>query len=136
MGGAAAELFRVYVATDKDCVNIVYRGAIVGSPASRRASSGPLALPQDEIAVGTSRREGARLRHEGDALMLDGTKSVATEVPASGGAASGSGSGTPAAKIDLPDTAWPSGGYYWTVVPVHIVRKPDVPPPATAAPVR
>ena len=32
-GGAPAELFRVYVATDEDCVNIVYRGAIVGSPA-------------------------------------------------------------------------------------------------------
>ena len=71
---------------------------------------------------------------EGDALMLDGTKSVSTEVPDSGGAASGSGSGTPAPKIDLPDTAWPSGGYYWTVVPVHIVRKPDVPPPASGGP--
>ena len=23
-----------------------------------------------------------------------------------------------AAKVDLPDTAWPTGGYYWTVVPV------------------
>ena len=32
-GGAPAELFRVYIATDEDCVNIVYRGAIVGSPA-------------------------------------------------------------------------------------------------------
>ena len=44
-GGAPAELFRVYVATDEDCVNIVYRGAIVGSPAYAPRTTGPLALP-------------------------------------------------------------------------------------------
>ncbi len=133
LGGAPAELFRVYVATDKDCVNIVYRGAIVGSPAYAPRLSGPLALPQDEIAVGLNRTKILDFGTEGDALMLDGSKSVSTEVPDSG-AAAGAGSGTPAPKIDLPDTAWPSGGYYWTVVPVHIVRKPDVPPPASGGP--
>ena len=33
--GGTGSLFRVYVTTDRDCVNIVYRGAIVGSPAPR-----------------------------------------------------------------------------------------------------
>jgi hypothetical protein len=32
-GGDTAPLYRVYVATDRDCVNIVFRGAAVGSPA-------------------------------------------------------------------------------------------------------
>jgi hypothetical protein len=133
MGGLPAELYRVYVATDRDCVNIVYRGVITGSPAYAPRLSGPLALPQDEIAVNTHRTKILDFGTEGDALMLDGTKAVSTEVPGTG-AASGSGAGTPAPKIDLPDTAWPSGGYYWTVVPVHIVRKPDVPPPASGGP--
>jgi hypothetical protein len=131
MGGAPAELYRVYVATDRDCVNIVYRGAIVGSPAYAPRLSGPLALPQDELAVNTWRTKILDSGSEGDALMLDGTKVVSTEVPDS---SAGSGSGSAAAKIDLPDTAWPSGGYYWTVVPVHILRKPDAPPPASGGP--
>ncbi len=46
-GGAPAELFRVYIATDEDCVNIVYRGAIVGSPAYAPRTTGPLKLPTD-----------------------------------------------------------------------------------------
>jgi hypothetical protein len=38
-------LFRVYVATDRQCVNIVFTGSIVGSPAYAPRTSGPLALP-------------------------------------------------------------------------------------------
>jgi len=41
-GGTPAELFRVYIASDEDCVNIVYRGAIVGSPAYAPRTTGPL----------------------------------------------------------------------------------------------
>ena len=33
MGGASANAYRVYIATDRDCVNIVFRGDVVGSPA-------------------------------------------------------------------------------------------------------
>ena len=49
-GGAPAELFRVYIATDEDCVNIVYRGAVVGSPAYAPRTTGPLKLPTDRSA--------------------------------------------------------------------------------------
>lgn len=133
MGGAPAELFRVYVATDRDCVNIVHRGSIVGSPAYAPRLTGPLGLPQDEAAVNTARTRILEPGSEGDALMLDGTKAVSTEVPDST-SPGGSGSGTPSPKIDLPDTAWPTGGYYWTVVPVHILRKQDLPPPASGGP--
>ncbi len=55
-GGAPAELFRVYIATDEDCVNIVYRGAVVGSPAYAPRTTGPLELPTDSDRA--SRRRG------------------------------------------------------------------------------
>ena len=60
-----AELYRVYVATDRDCVNIVYRGAIVGSPAYAPRLNGPLALPQDRPGRRQGAHEGARLRRRG-----------------------------------------------------------------------
>jgi hypothetical protein len=48
-------LHRVYVFSDKDCVNPVFQGAIVGGPAYAPRSTGPLNLPQtsdDLIAAG------------------------------------------------------------------------------------
>ena len=55
-GGAPAELFRVYVATDEDCVNIVYRGAIVGSPAY---------APRTDRAAPAAERTHSRSRWRG-----------------------------------------------------------------------
>jgi hypothetical protein len=130
-GGAPAELFRVYVATDEDCVNIVYRGAIVGSPAYAPRLTGPLQLPNGTLTVALAR--GDTLEHgvEGETLMLDGSDSSTNEevaAPAATTGSTGAAAGTPpaatpAAKVDLPDTAWPTGGYYWTVVPVAIEPK-------------
>jgi hypothetical protein len=140
-GGTQAELFRVYVATDEDCVNIVYRGAIVGSPAYAPRTTGPLQLPIDTTTVTAAR--GNTLDHgaEGETLALDGADSVTNEetaAPAAGSAAPAAPASTPAAKVDLPDTAWPTGGYYWTVVPVVVEPKPTaVPPlPGAAVPIR
>jgi hypothetical protein len=128
-GGAPAELYRVYVATDRDCVNIVFRGAVVGSPAYAPRTTGPLALPTDSAAIAAARGAALDFGGEGQALMLDGTESktnedTSTSAGTSTGSTGGTGSETagatskPAAKVDLPDTAWPTGGYYWTVVPV------------------
>ena len=58
---AAAELYRVYVFTDRDCVNRVFTGAIVGSPAYAPRSYGPLALPKD-----TRRSSALRNTYLGD----------------------------------------------------------------------
>jgi hypothetical protein len=44
--GVTNELYRVYVYTDRGCLNRVFTGAIVGSPAYAPRESGPLALPQ------------------------------------------------------------------------------------------
>lgn len=141
-GGTPAELFRVYVATDKDCVNIVYRGAVVGSPAYAPRTTGPLQLPSDSLLLTQAR--GNALDHgvEGETLMLDGSDSAsneeggaapATTTPGTTGAAAAPVAG--AAKVDLPDTAWPTGGYYWTVVPVVVEPKPTATPPVAGAPV-
>ena len=75
-GGTPAELFRVYVATDEDCVNIVYRGAVVGSPAYAPRTTGPLQLPGDTDLLAFAR--GNTIDHgvEGETLMLDGTESA------------------------------------------------------------
>lgn len=142
-----AELYRVYVATDKDCVNIVFRGAIVASPAYAPRLTGTLDLPQNDLDVAKARNKILDVGTEGQALMLDGSQSIATEEDATAGAASGSGSpagaagGSPAPaaappgpKVDLPDTAWPTGGYYWTVVPVHVQPRPDNPAVAPPQP--
>jgi uncharacterized membrane protein YgcG len=42
--GTTYALFRAYASTDADCVNIVYKGSIVGSPAYAPRTSGPLAM--------------------------------------------------------------------------------------------
>jgi hypothetical protein len=141
-GGAPAELYRVYIATDRDCVNVVFRGAIVGSPAYAPRSTGPLALPKDDLGIARARTSVLDVGSEPDAFMLDGTAAITTE-DSSGGAGTGggtagsSGAGSSASKaaarIDLPDTAWPSGGYYWTVVPVHAVPKASDTPAAPGA---
>ena len=138
-----AELYRVYVATDRDCVNIVFRSTIVGSPAYAPRLSGPLALPQTDQDVAKARSkaldfggEGADLHARRDARCGDRVRRGLERNGLELGlrhelrlAATPTTPGT-APKIDLPDTAWPTGGYYWTVVPVHIVLKPpDSPPP-------
>jgi hypothetical protein len=141
--GTPAELFRVYIATDEDCVNIVFRSAVVGSPAYAPRTTGPLELPKDSDAIRLARGDTLKQGSEGTVLMADGTVAVANEevaAPAatttgSGTSASTAPAATPAAKVDLPDTAWPTGGYYWTVVPVVVEPVPTSVPVIPPAPV-
>ncbi len=121
------ELYRVEVFTDEDCLNAVFRGAITGAPAYAPRPTGPLALPTDVSGI-----TGAR-----NAWLPDGTeppsysydyvevKSNESDVPA--GPPSGGSTGlppgqvVPGAKIDLWDSNWAGGRYYWTVMPVNAV---------------
>ena len=132
-GGAPAEFFRVYIATDEDCVNIVYRGSVVGSPAYAPRTTGSLAMPTDSIGIATARANTLDQGPEPKVLMADGTVSVSNEEvaapAATPGAAPAAAAPTTAAKVDLPDTAWPTGGYYWTVVPV-VLEQVATPPAA------
>jgi hypothetical protein len=62
--GATADLFRVEVYTDKQCLNPVYIGATVGSPAWAPRLDGTLSLPTD----------GATLSSAGASYLGDGSE--------------------------------------------------------------
>lgn len=156
--GAASPLYRVYVFSDAECVNVIHRGSIIASPAYVPRTTGPLALPLTSTAIGPA---GAKylpdLRKgetEAEQHMFDSAKVTSTEsdpAPAkqaatpSGGTTPAGGTpagGTPPAEdpantppandpslpstpastgapVDLWDSGWPHGRFYWTVVPVN-----------------
>jgi hypothetical protein len=124
-------LYRVYISTDADCVNVIFKGAVVGSPAYAPRTSGPLALPVDpkeELAraYGEVLKSGAEKN-----TFMAGVVPVSTteQSPANGVATTtqtdasktgAEGAAQPMA-VDLPESGWPSGRFYWTVVPVRMV---------------
>jgi hypothetical protein len=149
--GVATELYRVYVFTDRDCVNPVFTGAVVGSPAYAPRPFGPLTLPRTVGALVGARGSYLPDGDEGSQWTVDlrATKTTessaeakpTTALPTTEGYSSTNKSGTgglpsapPAitivegtklgAPVDLWDTDWPQGGYYWTVVPVAAVQPP------------
>jgi hypothetical protein len=146
--GATAELYRVYVFTDKQCLNNVFTSAVVGSPAYSPRPLGPLSLPSSAGGLTTARSSYLLdAQSEPPGYMYDGQSVSTTESlpqatpttsvpgdpgqtapPASSSSSSSSSSGPSAgtisvsgktgAPIDLWDTNWPESGYYWTVVAV------------------
>jgi hypothetical protein len=110
-------LYRVYAFTDSECVNRVYVGAVVGSPAYAPRHNHALTLPGTTALLSEAMVEWPTYGAD-SALMLDGTVVTSADSGGLGGA------GT-APKIDLWDTFWPEGGYYWTVVPVMINFRRD-----------
>jgi hypothetical protein len=111
LGGTQAELFRVYVYTDRQCLNLVYSSALVGSPAYAPRPFGPLLLPGDAASVSVARSSYLADGPEAGGLSFDGAAVTPTEqtadatpttqipgdVPsAASGAAAGSGSGSAA----------------------------------------
>lgn len=150
LDGTAAELYRVYIFTDKQCLNRVFTGAVVGSPAYAPRPLGPLALPGTPAALTAARgsfladgTEPPSQTYDGDTVTtsesaadatptteVPGTPGTPSTTPSSPGSsttstgASGGGltvSGRTGAPIDLWDTDWPQSGYYWTVIAVAAV---------------
>jgi hypothetical protein len=140
-GAFGSSLYRVYISTDDHCVNTVFTGSIVGSPAfAPRTTNGPRALPQSlsELALAMAPPYATKSGAEGNAFdALGNTISLSEAAGAklskstassgsSSGTASGSSSGTATsgstggAQIDLWDSGWPTGRFYWTVVPVTV----------------
>ena len=117
LDGSEWRLFRAYVFTDRDCVNAVFRGSVVGSPAFAPRVNGPLQLPRNQTefdeallsVLPNAKSETAKTftadtfpivsneTFEGDRTLL---------------------------RVDLPDLDPRSTRYYWTVVPVTIVVNP------------
>jgi hypothetical protein len=139
--------YRVYIATDKNCVNRVFTGSIVGSPAwAPRAIGGPIKLPIDTKGLATAQggvypgagSEGMALDAVGDAVTPNelasagpagssgpsgaaaGTTGSTGSGQTNGTSSAGSAAGTSRAPVELWDSGWPSGRYYWTVVPVTV----------------
>ncbi|HTR32749.1 MAG TPA: hypothetical protein VMH47_02625 [Gaiellaceae bacterium] len=133
-------LYRVYIFTDDHCVNQVFAGSVVGSPAyAPRTIGGPFQLPQSTAAI-DSWETGVLpevIGGEGNAYNATGDKVATNESPGSQVSAngptnaSGSAAGAKGAQVDLWDSGWPNGRYYWTVVPVEVE---PYGPSATAAP--
>ena len=160
--GIAGRLFRVYVATDRQCVNIVFTGAVVGSPAYAPRTSGPLALPTSAALVSAAQTAYLSDGAQAGTFTADLQTVTATEqigAPTGGGtttpptttptttpttpapatapapAAAPATATAPAPEtptiptdfgasgslVDLWDSGWPTGRYYWTVVPVREV---------------
>ena len=120
-----SSLYRVYIFTDKDCVNRVFTGSIVGSPAfAPRTEGGPMALPADTAALTLAETAPPFLTSpgsEGNAVDATGDPVISNETAGSQVGAAGvkkTTSTTNLAGVDLWDSGWPTGRYYWTVVPV------------------
>jgi hypothetical protein len=142
LDGQAYELFRTYVATDRDCVNIVFKGSVVGSPSFAPRTSGPLQLPEDAEKIESVKsrafpRALPDYENEGDNLTWtsDWRKVVSSEtIQATTAVSAGTApSDAPVdesatvvqARVDLPDVDFPSTRYYWTVVPVAFMVNPS-----------
>jgi hypothetical protein len=142
--GTSAELFRVYVFTDRQCLNRVFASAVFGGPAYAPRPFGPLSLPALPSSLPAARASYLNDGSEPDSYTFDGLKVQTTElmspatpttaVPADSDSNSSSaaspaagpqqiqiGSGILGAPVDLWDTDWPGSGYYWTVIPVEAV---------------
>jgi hypothetical protein len=127
IGGTTHELYRVEVFTDEDCLNPVFRGAIVGSPAYVPREVGPNAMPTDVNSVNAARNAFLGFGAEPTSQTFEGINVTTNEMDTVSGDGGGDHTGLPpsqlvkAAKIDLWDSDWAGGHYYWTVVPVDAV---------------
>ncbi|HEX6490238.1 MAG TPA: hypothetical protein VF002_02550 [Gaiellaceae bacterium] len=123
LAGTPEELYHVYVFTDQDCLNMVYNGSIVGSPAYAPRTTGALAMPGTLTDIATARSSYLGDGDPGAIFTYDNQRIVPTDV----------GSTATYPPIDLWDTDWPSGRYYWTVMPVEAKTSQDVATTLTSA---
>jgi hypothetical protein len=143
------QLWRVYVFSDKRCVNQVMVGSLTGEPAWAPRATQALAMPSTVKAVDDTESQGKILKYgsEGNTFMADLSPVTASEnlgAASSGGSSGSSGSSTPSpsssnassvttvnpGQVELPDSGWPTGRYWWTVVPVQMV---DIPPDTSSS---
>src|ERR671935_833831 len=125
-GGTTDELYRVEVFTDEDCLNVVFRGAIVGSPAYVPREVRPLAMPTDTNGVDAARGKFLGFGTDPPSKSFEGLDVSTNEMDVVSDTG-GNNTGLPGsqvvkpAKVDLWDSDWSGGRYYWTVIPVSAV---------------
>jgi hypothetical protein len=113
--GKAVELYRMYVFTDKQCLNRVYTSAVIGSPAYAPRPMGPLQLPATAGGVVSARGgylhdgvEPASFTYDGDSVTTSEVAADAaptTAVPGAPGDSTAAPSGS-----DSSSSSAPSGG--------------------------
>lgn len=110
--GREYRLFRAYAFTDRDCVNVVFRGSVVGGPAFAPRISGPLKLPatQEELDVALAGVLPSAKTETAKTFMVDGSPLASNETIGDSGTV----------RVDLPDVDQATTRYFWTVVPVGI----------------
>ncbi len=160
LDGRTAELFHVYVFTDRYCLNRVYTSAIVGGPGYAPRPYGPLDLPSspDGVAAAAAtylpdvadRKAAQPPAYTADFESVPSTEQAdaatpTTSVPDDSDTDPGGVATTPSsapqqvkvagdlgAPVDLWDTP-STGGYWWTVVPVEAVSPGALSTDLTAA---
>jgi hypothetical protein len=112
LDGRSYRLFRFYAATDRDCVNVVFKGSVIGGPAFAPRTNGPLKLPtsDDDLQFAMSGILPSSTDENAKTFTADTTAVTATEALGS----------DKSARVDLPDLDFRTTRYYWTVVPVAI----------------
>jgi hypothetical protein len=140
----SAELFRVEVFSDRQCLNLVYAGPVVGGQSwAPRAYGGSIRLP-DPADLSFARANFPNDGGQGSTMTFDGDfvgsaedlpAAAPTTIPPPDAIPAGAsqavtappdpatfppiaGVATAGAPVDLWDTYWPDTGYYWTVMPV------------------
>ena len=137
--GNSYDFFRIYVFSDKQCVNPVFRSAIVASPAYAARNNGTLKLPTDTAGVDAASSTYLAPGDEGKSYTAEGllakaaTEAGSASTSGSATGSSGSATGTPGGsdkatnsswpQIELLESGWPNGRFYWTVVPVDLATK-------------
>jgi hypothetical protein len=119
IGFFGSSLYRVYIFTDDHCVNQVFTGSVVGSPAfAPRVVGGPLNLPQStkSLADWVGPPYLVQVGQEGHSFDAAGKQAHPNELPGKNPPVNGNSASD--ANVDLWDSGWPNGRYYWTVVPV------------------
>jgi hypothetical protein len=141
---STGNLYRLYLFTDRDCVNRVYSGYPVASPAyAPRTIGGETTRLLLSMLTGVPPELLSNIPPEKH-LTVEGTEFVPSEIvpkdaaaaaPAAGTttrATTTAASSTPAtpapvarAKVDLWDSNWPRGRYFSAVVPVRVYIQKD-----------
>jgi hypothetical protein len=118
LDGREFRLFRTYVFTDHDCVNVVFKGSVVGSPAFAPRVNGPLKLPrqQTDLDFALSNVLPNWQNENAKTFTADTFPIVSNET---------FDQSRTLLRIDLPDLDARTTRYYWTVVPVAIVVDED-----------
>jgi hypothetical protein len=119
---SSSELYRVLVSTDEDCLNTVFRGAIVGSPAYVPREVGPLGMPTDTTSMLAARSAFLSFGQEPESKTAEGINVKTNELDVVSGA-DVNNTGLPPSQVVKPAKVdlWDNGRYYWTVVPVNAV---------------